>query len=430
MKQQPIITSYKEALKQLYAFFKPMSGHADPANARRWRFYGWILIAVGMGFNANLFYSLGPTCIISLAIMIVGVILDLVKLNALLTMAISWVRQETLIALGNLAFLLLLSLISLAAGFGFWSMTNESLETKRAQESLPFITARNNYQTADKQVNLLSQYATINLNDERAKLEALKMNIETFLSSTAKNSNGVSAGTVRSRIGDCSGNSYYERVYCGELRALQAQMIPLNQAIANAEAYQVALKARQQASQDLKATGKGNQFFTTPLYADLGKLIGKSPEETRLILMFLITLVIELTAIWCFINFNRLSYYHKPIEEPPHKMTDEPKKPNKPSVETPQQEAPIKWQISPVSSTFNFDTSLQSSSFARTENSASHDTTSNSQQENTVELVFRQEFTKNNTDLQHHKQKLFKQGNTKKPTNYLKRFMKFLTALK
>lgn len=348
----PILHRTRERLR---SFFEPMTGHDDSANAQRWRLYGWILIAVGMGFNANLFYSLGSTCAVSLAIMLVGITLDLVKLNALLTMAISWVRKETVIAFGNLVFLLLLSLISLAAGFGFWSMTNERLETQRIRESLPFIAAKNNYESANEQVKLLSKYASIDVNEERAKLEAIEVEKTTFLASTAKNVNGTSAGTVESRIGDCVGDSYYERTYCGKLRELKAALIPVQRAIANAEAYQAALKTRQQAGQDIQATSQGSGMVTAPIYTDLGRLLGKPPEVTRLILMSLITLVIEFTAIWCFVNFNRLSYYKKNIEGDYRKVTDEPEPAAEPLAPKTQKEF-IKLQVPEVSTVFRFET--------------------------------------------------------------------------
>lgn len=416
----PILHDTRERLR---TFFKPMTGHDDSANAQRWRFYGWILIAVGMGFNANLFYSLGPTCIISLAIMLVGITLDLVKLNALLTMAISWVRKETMIAIGNLTFLLLLSLISLAAGFGFWSMTNERLETQRTQESFPFITAKDNYEAINKQVNVLSKYSDVDINEEKTKLRALNAEIETFLSSTAKNSRGTSAGTVQSRIGDCSGNGYYERAYCGKLHTMQEKILPIQQAITNGEAYQTALKARQQASQDLQATGQGSRFVTAPIYLDLGKLIGKPPEIARLILMSLITLVIELTAIWCFVNFNRFGYYNQDIEGQFFERVDNPKEPKKSEVK--EQNEPIKWQIPHVSSTFNFDTALQGG-LARTEN-----TSLNTRKEKMKEpeQVFRQAPTSGQAGVQRHQRKsVTKRNEEKESTGYLKRFAKFLVA--
>lgn len=424
----PMLYSTRERLR---TFFKPMTGHDDSANAQRWRFYGWILIAVGMGFNANLFYSLGSTCAISLAIMLVGVTLDLVKLNALLTMAISWVRKETMIALGNLIFLLLLSLISLAAGFGFWSMTNERLETQRTQESLPFITAKDNYEAASKQVNVLSTYADININEERTKLEALNGEINAFLSSAAKNSRGTTAGTVQSRIGDCLGEGYYERTYCGRLRAMQEKVAPIQQAIKNGEAYQTALKARQQASQDLQATTQSSRFVTAPIYLDLGKVFGKPPEVTRLILMTLITLVVELTAIWCFINFNRFSFYGRGVEgqfEEVSEIVDKPKKSEKSEkFSVKEQGEPVKWQVSHVSSTFNFDTQLQNN-LARTENT-SLNTAFNARKE--PEAVTRQTPTPNDVNsLQHHRQKPIAKVAAEQDTGYLKRFAKFIVATK
>lgn len=419
----PILYSTRERLR---TFFKPMTGHDDSANAQRWRFYGWILIAVGMGFNANLFYSLGSTCAVSLAIMLVGITLDLVKLNALLTMAISWVRKETMIALGNLTFLLLLSLISLAAGFGFWSMTNERLETQRAQESLPFITAKDNYETANKQVSVLSRYADINLNEERAKLETLNREIEVFLSSSARNSQGTPVGTVQSRIGDCSGNGYYEHAYCGKLRAMQDKVLPIQQVVSNGEAYQIALKVRQQASQDLQATSQTSRSVTAPIYVDLGRLFGKPPEVARLILMTLITLVVELTAIWCFVNFNRFGYYSsssKDIEEPFNEVFDEPKKSDKFVAKEPS-EPIVKWQVPQVSSTFNFGTSLQSN-LARTENT-SLNAASNTRKTpvREPEAVFRQT---SDAGLQHSRQRPVTK---KQETNYLRRVAKFLVATK
>lgn len=425
----PMLYSTRERLR---TFFKPMTGHDDSANAQRWRFYGWILIAVGMGFNANLFYSLGSTCAISLAIMLVGITLDLVKLNALLTMAISWVRKETMIALGNLTFLLLLSLISLAAGFGFWSMTNERLETQRTQESLPFITAKDNYEAANKQVNVLSKYADININEERTKFTALNGEINAFLSSAAKNSRGITAGTVQSRIGDCLGDGYYERTYCGRLHTMQEKVSPIQQAIKNGEAYQTALKARQQASQDLQATAQSSRFVTAPIYMDLGKLFGKPPEVTRLVLMTLITLVIELTAIWCFINFNRFGFYGRGIEgqfEEVPEIVNKPKKSEKSSVK--EQGEPVKWQVSHVSSTFNFDTPLQSN-LARTENT-SLNTAFNSRKERAKEpeAVARQTSTPNDVgSLQHHRQKTIAKVAVEQDASYLKRFAKFIVATK
>ncbi len=38
-----------------------------------------------------------------------------------------------------------------------------------------------------------------------------------LLNQTAKNMAGQSAGTVRSRVGDCMGHSYYQSQYCSEI---------------------------------------------------------------------------------------------------------------------------------------------------------------------------------------------------------------------
>jgi len=337
-----------EILRHLRAFVTIMVSREDAANAHRWCVYGWVLIAVGMGFNANLFYSLGTSVAISLAIMIVGMTLDLVKLNALLTMAVSWARRDTLNALGNFFFLLLLSSISLAAGFGFWSVTNERFESQRVKESLPFVAAKENYEVADAQVKNLAEFAKVNINNEQAQLEAVEAEIAAFLAGPAKNSQGVVAGTIANRIGDCNSDGYYQRTYCTQLEVFKAKVIPHRQAVANAKAYQEAVAARSQARQDmLKNSSSGNAGTAAPIYVDIGRMLSIQPDSARLWLSSLITLVIELTALWCFVNFNRLGCE-------PEETTKQCPKPNgKPVPSTDSTLQDFRWRRPQMTTAFN-----------------------------------------------------------------------------
>ncbi len=265
---------------------------------------GLFFICLGIFLNFQLYTSLaGNGALYQYSYGIIGVGLDVSKIICLI-LGTYLIKQgeSTFIIAGfvSLAFYIILSLISWAAGWGFTLIVTQNYETKAFQQNSQIRALEAGVDDANNEVKRLSQYADENItNQAQSKINDIEAEVNTLWDTIAVNSLGQRTGkTVRSKLGGiCPGTTWYHKKYCPEILAVQTRIKPYQQIIDNHAAYLSAIKHKNNMVQDLGNAGYGGinpNSYMHPLFIGMGTLLNTPAPIVKYRLLLLTSAMIEL----------------------------------------------------------------------------------------------------------------------------------------
>jgi hypothetical protein len=189
-----------------------------------------------------------------------------------------------------------LSVLSLAAAYGFLSQLNEKYEAMRLKESTIYAQHQLAVESAQAKLDELAQYANINTTALTAQIASYQSANERFFNTIAKNSLGQSTGrTVGEITAQCTKDNWYTRQYCGKRVNNNAQIQQLQARLHGYQQYQSALahhRTAQKAFNELAIVGTANQAH--PLFVNIGQLSNSKASGVKGFFILLTSLVIEL----------------------------------------------------------------------------------------------------------------------------------------
>jgi hypothetical protein len=193
---------------------------------------------------------------------------------------------------------LVLSVLSLAAAYGFFSQINEKYEAMRLKDSAIYAQHQQAVDTAQAKLDNLAQYANVDTAAITAQIASFQGGNDALFNTVAKNSLGQSTGrTVGQMTAQCTKNNWYTRQYCGKRADNQAQIQQLQARLHGYERYQSALahhQTAQKAFNELAITGAANQAHS--LFVNIGRLTNNKASSVKEFYILLTSLVVELLS--------------------------------------------------------------------------------------------------------------------------------------
>ena len=264
---------------------------------------------LGMGIWCNMiFYSTfggGSSVIYAM----IGLLLDLAKI-AFVGLIVHFLRDVEQY-LAETAFCvmlwLLLSLLSLAAAYGFLSQINERYEAERLKASAIYAQHKAAVDNAQAKLDELAQYALPDTAAITAQIGSLTKANQTLLNSPANNSIGQRTGrSVGQMTSQCTENNWYTGHYCGKVTDNNTSIQQLQARLDGHDQYQSALAHHQQAQQTfggLTVSGAANQAHS--LFINIGLLTDNQAAGVKRWFILLTSLVFEiLTSALMFMRYK------------------------------------------------------------------------------------------------------------------------------
>ena len=190
----------------------------------------WFFLCIGILFNTILWSSLGYGWI-GFMMGALGAGFDLAKVR-LLNNSVNTFRAARY-GLGSFfgIWFIIMTLLSMFAAAGFYALTVTTTRHEAAIASDAYQTAAQRAEHAQTEVDNLAGYAHLDPDALRSERDQA---LNTILNQTAQNMAGQSAGSVRSRIGNCSGNNYYQSQYCPQIQKIKENMQRVRQMLPQA----------------------------------------------------------------------------------------------------------------------------------------------------------------------------------------------------
>jgi hypothetical protein len=189
-----------------------------------------------------------------------------------------------------------LSVLSLAAAYGFFSQINETYEAMRLKDSAIYAQHKQAVDNAQAKLDNLAQYAHVDTAAITAQIASYQSATDIVFNTIAKNSLGQSTGrTVGQLTAQCTKDNWYTRQYCGKRFDNQAQIQQLQAQLQGYQRYQSALahhQTAQKAFNELAIVGAANQAH--PLFVNVGRLTNNKPSDVKGFFILLTSLVVEL----------------------------------------------------------------------------------------------------------------------------------------
>jgi hypothetical protein len=188
------------------------------------------LIAYGcfsIGILCNIiFYSGFGNGFSALVYAITGLLFDLAKVASIalfVYLVRDFERHMTATTICAIMWFVL-SLLSLAAAYGFFSQINETYEAKRLKNSAIYAQHKQAVDNAQAKLDKLAQYANVDTAAITAQIASYQGANDALFNTITKNSLGKSTGrTVGQITAQCTKN-WYTRHYCGKRVDNRAQI--------------------------------------------------------------------------------------------------------------------------------------------------------------------------------------------------------------
>ena len=279
-----------------------------------YRVLGSLFLAFGILANVLLYVSFSDSLLYQVIYGAIGAGLDLWKAGALLLAFALWVYGRYLLGMFAAMFFVVLTLISIGAGFGFTQQMLAEYEDKARKESDSYKALQAQVQLAQSRVSNLSQYASLQGGNVSSEVDALQAEKTALLQSGATNMQDVPAGTVAQRVGDCSGSGYYVGKYCPQIKAIEAKIRAARLQAVNASSYAGAVEELNRAQVALSsAAGSASDNETHPMFVGLGSLLGLSAIEAKYRFFIVSIIVAELLGTLSLFMANRISVRSDPM---------------------------------------------------------------------------------------------------------------------
>jgi hypothetical protein len=236
----------------------------------------WFFLAIGMLFNSILWSSLGYAWV-GYLLGALGIGFDLAKVR-LLNNSVNTFRAARY-GLGSFFgfWFLVMTLLSMFAAAGFYALTVSTTQHEAAIATDAYQSASRRLEAAQTDIDKYAAYTHLNVDELQADRD---QELNQLLNQTALNMAGHSAGTVGSRIGDCTGNGYYQSQYCPQIQAIKNKYdTQIDQALA-AQSAQARLES---ASADKTAAGT-DVSVGIPIFGVVGYLLssdGKTSQQAE-----------------------------------------------------------------------------------------------------------------------------------------------------
>jgi cell division protein FtsB len=298
---------------------------------------GLFFICLGIFLNFQLYTSLaGNGALYEYSYGVIGIGLDVSKIICLI-LGTYLIKEgtSTFIIAGfvSLAFYIILSAISWAAGWGFTLIVTQNFESKAFQQNSQIRALEASVEDANNQVKRLSRYADETVvNQAQSQINAIKLEVNTLWDAPATNSLGQRTGnTVRSQLGGvCPGATWYHKKYCPQILATQAKTQPYQDIIDNHTAYLSAVKHKNNMLKELgnaEYGGMNPNSYMHPLFIGMATLLDTPAQLVKYRLLLLTSAMIELLGGLFFviglILKNKQSYSIEEIvaiEQQKHKL--------------------------------------------------------------------------------------------------------------
>jgi hypothetical protein len=264
------------------------------------RFIGLVAYGIfSIGIVCNMtFYSGFGNGLSSLIYAMIGLLFDLAKVLSIVAFVYfvrdfeSHITDTTICAI----MWLVLSVLSLAAAYGFFSEINERYEAMRLKDSAIYAQHQLAVDNAQTKLDNLAQYANVDTAAISAEIASYQGANDALFNTVAKNSLGQSTGRTVSEItAQCTKNNWYTRHYCGKRVDNRAKIQQLQARLDGYQQYQSALahhQTAQKAFNDLALVGAANQAHS--LFVNVGQLINSKASSVKVFFILLTSLVMEL----------------------------------------------------------------------------------------------------------------------------------------
>jgi hypothetical protein len=253
----------------------------------------------GIGIVCNMtFYSGFGNGSSSLIYAMIGLLFDLAKVLSIVAFVYfvrdfeSHITETTICGI----MWLVLSVLSLAAAYGFFSEINEKYEAMRLKESAIYAQHKQAVDNAQAKLDNLAQYANVDTAAITAQIASYQGANDALFNTIAKNSRGQNTGRTVSEItAQCTKNNWYTRHYCGKQIDNNAQIQQLQARLDGYQQYQSALahhQTAQNAFNELAIVGAANQAHS--LFVNVGLLTNSKASSVKGFFILLTSLVVEL----------------------------------------------------------------------------------------------------------------------------------------
>jgi len=245
---------------------------------------GIALCALSILLNWQLYTSLvGSSNLEKASYQFIGIALDVSKILCLLLAVYLWTTADKII-LGTLCFIayIVLSCISLSAGFGFSLKATQSGENERLLSSFAYQNAQNQIAIADSKIAENSHYASIDVNSIQSKASAIERDI---------------AG-LETTLSNCPANyiTHCIKPTRAKIEAKQRELEPLQVQLSGYNAYHGVMQNKADLMASL-GNMSGDSVHTQvihPLFIAIGELFSVTPNKAKQILLLVSFVALEL----------------------------------------------------------------------------------------------------------------------------------------
>jgi len=250
-------------------------------------FLGIALCALSIMLNFQLYTSLvGSSNLEKFSYQYLGVLLDFSKVVCLLLAVYLWfgVGNSKAIMLGVFCFIfyVILSGISLSAGWGFGLKATQNGENERLQGSVAMQSIQGQVASAESKAEQYSQYANINSGALQSKLAVLESELKGLQADLAQ--------CPRNYLTHCI------RPTRAKIEAKQSEILPIKQQLEGYTAYQGAMAHKTQLFSDMSNLDSSaiQTEIVHPLFIAVGDLFSVEPRQAKQGLLLVSFIVLEL----------------------------------------------------------------------------------------------------------------------------------------
>ena len=272
---------------------------------------GIALFGISVMCNFLLYSSFSDDILYKSTYSSMGIAFDITKLCMAFSIGLCFYALRAYIFAAIAAsFWVLLTLISIISAFGFMAVVNNAMESAALVSSTVFKSTEAALDDVQTKLNELSQHADSTLAAQaQRQINSLNTQLETFKQGIAKNFAGSNAGSIASRIGDCTGNGYYIRTYCPQISQIESQIVVQKVIVDGHQAYLGALFAKESRLSEMSSLNISNANITShihPMFIGLAALFKTSANQMKYYFLIVSSILCELLGSFSLVLFSRL----------------------------------------------------------------------------------------------------------------------------
>lgn len=240
-----------------------------------------------------------------------GALFDFAKFSLAIIIGILWYRFHAFISAFICSFFwLCLTAISLFSAFGFLSVVNQEFESNNVKESMLYKSASNSLETTQAKLDSMANYSNVTAQTEiEAKLQAVRTKLSEYFQSDAKNMKGSNAGTILSRVNDCTGSGYYVKIYCPKVQEYKSQIAELSSELSKYTQFETltnSITQKMESIGNMSLNSISSNQFMHPLFTGMSSVFGESAETMKYRFLICSAFILELLSSWLLVVFSKL----------------------------------------------------------------------------------------------------------------------------